>query len=384
MSRSIQRAEKSMVSLKRILCLLLSILILAACCGCGVKKVRVSAVTSGAAEQREADTHKISLPSEETLRMSNYMLSGRFIHEKKILYGSRHDAAGQPYLCRMKYTVGKNGMYVRETEPLDRAVDAQYLALDGEWLYYLRENLSDGTTAVCRVLSAEGASAEPQVLYNAPCDFLTLRNGRLYFTDAADHLLSMKADGTDVKTELGDKAVFYPYLLTDNLLLFQDDADGESLHMRYLPTGFELRISQGRVLSYIVKGSKLYFLRAAEGEGEKCRLCMTDLNEFLSGFDPLNRPDASFAFTTEEADGFMGPLFSINGDHINASNFRTEMLDNWKALSDNAWEKGFLGACQYVAKDYEIFYNYNSEGLVTGMLFYEPGLKRSGYIEIPG
>ena len=373
-----------MTPFRRTLCLLLSLLMLAGCCGCGVKKVNVSAVTSGAAEQREADTYKVSLSAEETLRMSNYMLSGRFIHEKKLLYGSGHDAAGQPFLCRMKYTAGQNGMYVREREIIEQAVDAQYLALDGGRLYYLRENCSDGKTAVCSVLAAEGASTEVQVLYDAPCDFLSLRKGRLYFTDAENHLLSVKEDGTDLKTELADKAVFYPYLLTDDLLLYQDDADGESLKMRYLPTGFELRISQGRIFSYIVKGSEIWFLRAGEGDGEKCRLCRADLNEFLSGFDPLARPDAAFSFTTEEADGFMGPVFSINGDHINASNFRTEALSNWKALSDNAWEKGFLGACQYVAGDYEIFYNYNEQGLVSSMLFYEPGLKRSGYIEIPG
>ena len=373
-----------MTVLKKLFCLLLITLVLAGCCGCGVKKVKVSAITSGAAEQREADTFRISLSQEETLRMSNYMLSGRFIHEKKLLYGSKHEASGLPYLCRMKYTAGQNGMFVRETEILEKNVDAQYLALDGDWLFFLRENLSDGRAAICRVHSSAGSPAETQVLYDAACDFLSFRNGRLYFTDAENHLLSMKEDGSDLKTELADKGVYYPSLVTDDLLLFQDDADGESLHMRYLPTGFELRISQGRVFSYIVKGSELWFLRSEEGEGEKCRLCRTDLNEFLSSFDPLARPDAAFHFTIEEADGLVGPVFSINGDHINASNFRSEALDNWKALSDNAWEKGFLGTCQYVAGDYEIFYNYNSEGLVSSVFFYEPALKRSGYIEIPG
>ena len=85
-----------MTFLKKAFCLLLITLVFAECCGCGVKKVKVSAVTSGAAEQREADTFRISLSPEETLRMSNYMLSGRFIHEKKILYGSKHDYSGMP------------------------------------------------------------------------------------------------------------------------------------------------------------------------------------------------------------------------------------------------------------------------------------------------
>ena len=373
-----------MTSAKKALCLLLSVLLLAACTGCGVKKVKVSSVTEGAAEQREADTFKISFSVEETLRMSNYMLSGRFIHEKKLLYGTRHDEAGLPMLTRMKYTAGQSGMFVRETEEIDRGVDAQYLALSGNWLYYLRADLSDGKTAVCRIPSAFGAAAEKEVLYDSPCDFLSWRNGRLYFTDAEQHLLSMKEDGSDLRTELADKQIYYPYLLTDDLLLFQDDADGESLRMRYLPTGFELRVSEGHVYGFVVQGSVLWFLRAAEGDGEKCRLCRADLNEFLAGFNPLDRPDASFRFTFEEADGYMGPLFSVSGDHINASNYRTAAVGNWKTLSDNAWEKGFLAACQYVAAEFEIFYDYNEEELVKSMLFYEPEVKRSGYIEILG
>ena len=368
-----------MAAVKKAACLLLALSLLVGT-GCGVKKVSVSSVTSGAAEQREADSYKVSFSSADTLRMSNYMLSGRFTHEKKLLYGSGHDEAGQPMLCRMKFTAGQSGMYVREREVLDKAIDAQYLALDGGWLYYLREELPGGKKSICRVPAAFGASVEKEVLYGESCDFLSMRNGRLYFTDAENHLLSMKTDGSDRKTELADKQIFYPYLITDDLLLYQDDADGESLRMRYLPTGFELKISDGHVYSFILRGSDLWFLRA--DEGEKCRLCRADLNEFLSDFHPLERPDASFCFTLEEADGYTGPVFSINGDHINASNYRTASVSSWKTLSDNAWEKGFTAACQYVTDDFEIFYDYDENGLVTQMLFYEPGLKRSSYIEM--
>lgn len=348
---------------------------------CGVEKHQVSAVTSGEVQVRGGKIQEVSLSAEETLAMSNYMLGGRFLHSGKTLYGSRHDSEGDPYLCRMKFTAGEKGMYVREKEDIELKVDAQYLLLRDSWLYYLRKELPSGNVSILRMLSAEGSEAKPEILYDGSCDFLFGRGDRLYFTDASCHLLSMALDGTDLQTVVPDKAVYYPYLLTEDLLLFQDDADGESLHMRYLPTGFELRISRGRVFCYVVKGSVVWFVRSDEPDGEKCRLCRADLNEFLRTFDPTARPDASFVFTIEESDENMGPLFCINQDHINASNFQSADLSAWQSLSDDAWQTGFRFACEYVSPEFELFYEYNTEGLITGMFFYEPSLSRRGYIE---
>ena len=152
--------------------------------------------------------------------------------------------------------------------------------------------------------------------------------------------------------------------------------------MRYFPTGFELRVASGRVCCFVVRDSELWIARAEDAGSERCRLCRLDLNTFLSGFDPTARPDASFRFRTEESAEAIGPLFSINGSHINASNYRMADLEDWRALSDDAWQNGFKAACQYVSKDFEVFYDYNDEGLITDMLFYEPAVKRSGFIEI--
>ncbi|MBQ3373150.1 MAG: DUF5050 domain-containing protein [Oscillospiraceae bacterium] len=349
---------------------------------CGVKKVQVSAVTSGEVRLNEGKPLEIAFSAEDTRAMSNYMLEGRFLHSGKTLYGSRHDESGDPYLCCMKFSAGQKGMHVRETEVMDTKTDAKYLLLDNGFLYYLRKDRLSGNTSIVRIPSAMGSETRPETLYSEPCDFLFRRGGQLYFTDANGHLCSMPLAGGDVQPVVSDKTICYPYLLTEDLLLFQDDADGESLHMRYLPTGFELKISNGRVLCYVVKGSDVWFLRAEELGSEKCRLCRADLNEFLHGFDPTARPDASFQFTIEESSESMGPLFSINGGHINASNYQTADFSNWRSLADNAWEKGYLAACQYVSEDFEIFYDYNEEGRIDKMLFYEPSVKRRSNIEL--
>ena len=144
----------------------------------------------------------------------------------------------------------------------------------------------------------------------------------------------------------------------------------------------ELKISSGRVLCYVVKDSKVWFLRAEESGSEKCRLCCADLNEFLHEFDPTARPDAAFQFTIEESSESMGSLFSINGEHINASNYQTADFSDWRSLTDNAWEIGYRAACQYVSEDFEIFCDYNEEGRIEKMLFYEPSVKRRSDIEL--
>lgn len=366
--------------MKKAVSVLLTFVLLAALSACGVTKVDVSSVTSGAVSPSAAPSFTLACTDEETRLMSNYMLGGRFLHSGKLLYGSRHDGQGMPYLCRMKFSSGDSGMYVRETEPVEFGVDAHYLTLFEDSLYYLREDLAAGTTSVVRVPAAFGSTQRPEVLYPDACDFLSICGGRLYFTDAACHLLSMQPDGSDVRTELADKAIYYPWLLTQDLLLYQDDAAGESLRMRYLPTGFEIAVSDGPVYSFVLSGSELYFLRGEEGP--MCRLCRTDLNSFLSTFEPQSRPDASFVFAVEEADACMGPLFSLNGRRVNASNYQTFDLSSWRTVTDDAWEKGYASACQYVSENFEIFYDYNSEGLITKMLFYEPSVKRSGYIEL--
>ena len=132
---------------------------------CGVKKVQVSAVTSGEIRLNEGKPLEIAFSAEDTRAMSNYMLEGRFLHTGKTLYGSRHDESGDPYLCRMKFSAGQKGMHVRETEMMDTKTDAKYLLLDNGFLYYLREDRLSGNTSIVRIPSAMGSETRAETLF---------------------------------------------------------------------------------------------------------------------------------------------------------------------------------------------------------------------------
>ncbi|MDO5444317.1 MAG: DUF5050 domain-containing protein [Eubacteriales bacterium] len=327
---------------------------------------------------------EVYFTASDTRAMSNYMLGSMFVHSGKMLYGSKHTENGDPYFCRMKFTAGSKGMYVRETEMIESGVDVRYLTLYGDDLFYIRNDLETGASSVVRYSVSDDSAGSLKVLYNGTCDYLFLRSGRLYFTDGDNHLISMNTDGEEMKQILADKEVFFPYLISDDILLFQDDADGETLHLRQLSTGREIRISNVRSYEYILSGTDLFYSGVEDETDEytdmRARLYRADLSSVLSEENLSSLSDANIG--TERSELFMGTRFSINGDHLNASNYRTVPLGSWDTLSDNEYEAGYTSACQYVSESFEIFYDYNSEGLVDRVLFYEPSFKRSSYIEL--
>ena len=106
-----------------------------------------------------------------------------------------------------------------EAKILDENGTALYLCMDGDYLYYLRD-----WAAVCRVKTDGG---DVEVLYDGMCDYLQIHDGRLYFTDADYHFVSTDMEGNDLQTVV-DKEIYYPYFISGDWIVFQDDADDES------------------------------------------------------------------------------------------------------------------------------------------------------------
>lgn len=339
---------------------------------------------SPSADPAPAQASGVFFTAPDTLRMSNFMLGSRYVHDGKTLYGSRHDTDGSPYFCRMKFTESTKGMYVRETDRIESGVDVTCLVLSENRLFAVRTECASGASAIVRyTFDADGQPAMTR-LYSGTCDYLSLCGERLYFTDGDDHLLSMDTDGGDLKQVVADRSVFFPYLISEDLLLFQDDADGETLHLRRLSTGADLRISSGRTYEYVLSGTDLYYSLVPDETDEyvdmRSHLCKADLSPVLSTGDLS--PEAEQLIRTEQSECWKGTRFCINGDRINASNYRNESLSDWNLLSDDEYETGFTSACQYVSGNFEIFYDYDTEGLVSKVLFYEPDVKRASYIEL--
>ena len=101
-----------------------------------------------------------------------------------------------------------------------------------------------------------------------------VRDGRLYFTDGDYHYVSTDMDGEDLKT-IVEKEIYYPYFICSDWMVFQDDADHESLHIYNTTYGTEVNITDTPSHSPILDGKYLYYVDAEDGY-YLCRVDMSD------------------------------------------------------------------------------------------------------------
>lgn len=365
---------------------LLSAVMLLSLCSCGKTSISLSDAlpTSALTEGTDAGYDFIlSFTEDETRAMSNFMLRNRFLISGGTLWGtdfSYKEVDGwsycEPKICAMPFTFGSSGAAFEDISVIAEGVDTEFLVQSGEYIYCLLTALNSGETSVARIYMPTHGF---EIIYSSPCSTLQLYKDRLYVLDGSNHLISMDLNGGNITQIVSDRSIFYPYVIADDWLLFQDDSAGESLKLRYLPTGYEVTVSEGRVYEYVINGSVLYYSKVEDTQSMKGRLYSVNLNEFFKGFNPDSPPE-SFSFYAEASDKNTGTRFSINGDHINGSNYKTYKIKNWKMLDDRQYEIGYLSACQYVSEQYEIFYNYEVEDLVHEICFYRTADGKSSYI----
>ena len=360
-------------------------------CSCGKTSMKLSDAlpTSALTEGTDAGYDFIlNFSEDETRAMSNYMLRNRFLITDGVLWGtdfSYKEIDGwsycEPKICAMPFTFGNSGAAFEDISVIAEGVDTEFLVRSGDYIYCLLTALNSAETSIARIyIPTHGF----EIIYPSPCSTLQLFGDRLYVLDGESHLVSMDLNGGNIVQIVSDRSIYYPYMIADDWLLFQDDSAGESLKLRYLPTGYEVTVSEGRVYEYVINGSVLYYSKVEDSESMKGRLCNVNLNEFFKGFNP-DSPQDGFSFYVEQSDKNTGTRFSINGDHINGSNYKTYKLKNWKMLDDRQYEIGYLSACQYVSEQYEVFYNYEVEDLVHEICFYRTADGKNSYIpRIPG
>ena len=238
--------------MKKTSLLIITITIVLTLCGCGRVTEYVSQVhelvSSGEEEKRAADP--VDFSEEETASMLNFMLFNRYTSDGTRIYGTVHSNSSEyPSLYSMSQKMKKMDL-------LDSGADAQFLVLEGDWLYYLRTDIDTNASTICRV--KKDASSKPETLYSQDCFYLQLFNSRLYFTDAAGRLLSMNTDGSDIKTEYSEYQVCYPYL-SGSWLFFQNGSDNENLWAYSFAAKESGKIADGPVYTYLISGNSVSF-----------------------------------------------------------------------------------------------------------------------------
>lgn len=179
---------------------------------------------------------------EEAAAMSSFMNCGRYAAQGDALVGLGFDTNGTSLLVRMD--LKRNGDFadVDAYEILDTAA-AAYVSIWGDYVYYLRD-----WSTVCRVPLA-GGTVECVVPHNS--DYLQIRGDHLYYCNADYRFCRADMAGRGEEVVL-DKEIYFPYLLDEDWLLYQDDADGESLHLYHIPTGEDAKMCDAVIYAPIL------------------------------------------------------------------------------------------------------------------------------------
>lgn len=325
--------------MKKYLALILS-LALAACvfAGCSSKEE----APEPAPEQDVWATYEADFTNEQTYGMSNFMMYGRYVVEDGVIYGLTHDEG------HLQGALGARSFEMEGSFPkfgaltvLDDRADASYLLRAGEYLYYI-----SGRSEICRI-KLDGSGRE--TLYEGACDYLSTHDNKLYFTDASYHLVCTDMDGKNLTTVV-NKEVYFPYFICSDWMVFQDDADNESLHLYNVVNGTEANITDGQAFNPILDGKYLYYvIETADG----CQLCRADIS------DPKN-------IVHESGEGkLLSGEYLIDEGFIYASNNYNVAKDNWKKLS--VYDATSIDMLEmYTSEDYSIHHELNEEGLIMG------------------
>lgn len=341
------------MTLKKAASFLLFLICLIALVGCSKKTTELSVtlepvVKASSSDAAQTITFNFDFNSEQSLAMSNFVNGGLYYFSGSTLYGRLLPSDGD-YLRMGAVSLGD-----AEARPLDGDISPAYMFIYNEYLYYVRYPNDGGNVSIAK-MRPDGT--ELTLLYEGKdCDFLQMVGERLYFTDESHRFVSTDTNGGDMRTVI-NREVYYPYFLDDNYIIFQDEADGESLHLFSLSGEYDIKLNDMSSYSPVICGSYLYYL-GRMNESSNFRLYRIDLGDIC-----INADSGTGSYVLEH-DTEVGEydVYSCltDGQMIYGANGTTAPLANWASFTDGGYDELSERAC-YLGEDFTIGYRLNEE-----------------------
>ena len=177
---------------------------------------------------------------------------------------------------------------------------------------------------------------------------MQIHNERIYFTDENYHFVSTDMDGKDLK-EVVNKEIYYPYFICSDWMIFQDDADSESLHLYNTTYGEEVNITYVKSYSPIMNGKYLYYIDASDGDNYLCRIDMSDPEKFL-----CERSEKTLTISD----------YVIDGEDIYFVNNTCVALEKWQdvEITDESYKEMEI----YLSEAYNVYHKFDKDGFISG------------------
>lgn len=200
---------------------------------------------------------------EDALNMANLLVVNRFLPAGDTLYGLDVDADGTPQLVAWQLTDGT----LSDCKVLATGVVPEWLSLIDNTLYWC--NAAAGGRLERMMLAAESPAVE--TVLDESCSALQVVDGTLYFCDSAHRFCRLAAEGG--AEVLIDTGVWYP-CLHGGVLLYQNAADDETLHLRELASGIDRRLNDVPSYAPLCLDGEIWY---SQGSGDGCVLASLDL-----------------------------------------------------------------------------------------------------------
>lgn len=199
----------------------------------------------------------LTLSDEEVRDMSNFVVLGNYIVVDDLLYGIFGSDASSGRCFGMAELTDDGSALIGDVKVIEDDTWAAYMTEHDGYIY--------GTLGDSQVFKVKVGETKIETLYDAPAAYPQVVGDKLYFTDENNYLCSMDFNGKNIETIL-DKDVYYVYVLPNNTVIYQDDADNESLHIYSLETKEDVKMNDVVSYSPIICGEHIYYLVNAGDE----------------------------------------------------------------------------------------------------------------------
>ncbi len=218
------------------------------------------------------DDWDLEMSEEQVRDMSNAMAFGHFVYADGYLYGGfGGDQKGSSETNMAEVKAGEE-IEVGEVKRISDKEWGTYLTECDGYVYAI---LSESDTK-SRMVKIKVGETKCETIYDKNPGTLQIVGDKIYFSDEDANLCTMDLEGKNVEKVI-DKAVYYPYVLPNDVVIYQDDADGETLHLYKLNNGKDVKINESVSHQPIVCGDYVYYMTpVSEGSDsrylERCNL----------------------------------------------------------------------------------------------------------------
>ncbi len=283
--------------------------------------------------------YDLIVSNEDARKMSNAQNSGCYIEADGYLYGLYNKNG----FGRAKVSVSDGVVSFSDGQMFKENCIVYNLAQDNEYIYGCLNIYEEYPER--GIFKMKKGSDKMEIIYPDNASYMQLINNKIYFTDVEHKYCSMNTDGTEHQ-KIFSKDVYYPYLLDEKWLVYQDDADNESIHLYHMQTQEDVRISKAEGFAPVICGEYIYYYVLAENQVDDYTLARTAL----------------YSGKTEVAEGSYYGSFFIDGEHIFFDDLGCPSvpIKDWNTLIDKDRTGKYN---RIIYKDDKIFIMQCSDGI---------------------